>query len=216
MERNQNLHQLCYWRTSRKGLFVTTAEVSAKCRWNVSDMSVICWWSNDWLSTEYWLTIDRLLSETDYWPHINRYSTDTRLVLDRQMTRTLSILDWQSTNTQPIDWPICWPRVNQHISPPLIRHKIHFFQVAHLSYINFVWSGNPVIVYSRINPVLRRREERGRGDSYTVPTIIFPKSGFVKKDWVLKDNTPEFRLKVLKLNWNHLTLMLANQRSSSY
>lgn len=102
MERNQNLHQLCYWRTSRKGLFVTTAEVSAKCRWNVSDMSVICWWSNDWLSTEYRLTIDRLLSETDYWPHINRYSTDTRLVLDWQMTRTRSILNWQSTNTRPI------------------------------------------------------------------------------------------------------------------
>ena len=131
-----NLHQLCYWRTSRKGLFVTTAEVSAKCRWNVSDMSVICWWSNDWLSTEYRLTIDRLLSETDYWPHINRYSTDTRLVLDRQMTRTRSILNWQSTNTRPIYWLICQPRVNQHISPPLIRHKIHFFQVAHLLYLH--------------------------------------------------------------------------------
>lgn len=136
MERNQNLHQLCYWRTSRKGLFVTTAEVSAKCRWNVSDMSVICWWSNDWLSTEYRLTIDRLLSETDYWPHINWYSTDTRLVLDRQMSRTRSILNWQSTNTRPIYWLICQPRVNQHISPPLIRHKIHFFQVAHLLYLH--------------------------------------------------------------------------------
>ena len=35
----------------------------------------------------------------------------------------------------------------------------------------------PGVVYSRINPVLRQREERGRGDSYTVSTIIFQKVG---------------------------------------
>ena len=192
MERNQNLHQLCYWRTSRKGLFVTTAEVSAKCRWNVSDMSVICWWSNDWLSTEYRLTIDRLLSETDYWPHINWYSTDTWLVLDRQMTRTLltvnqylaDILTDMLTKSQPT-----------YQSTPHKTQDPFFSGSPCHTCINFVWSENPVVVYSRINPVLRQREERGRGDSYTVSTIIFPKSGFVKKDWVLKDNTPEFRLK---------------------
>lgn len=110
MERNQNLHQLCYWRTSRKGLFVTTAEVSAKCQWNVSDIqSVIRWWSNDWLSTEYRLTIDRLLSETDYWPHISRYSTGTGSTDDPYSINTqltvnqylADILTDMSTKSQP-------------------------------------------------------------------------------------------------------------------
>ena len=179
MERNQNLHQLCYWRTSRKGLFVTTAEVSAKCRWNVSDKPVIHWWSNDWLSTEYRLTIDRLLSETDYRPHINRYSTDTRLVLDRQMTRTLSILDWQSTNTQPIYWPICWPRVNQHISPPLIRHKIHFFQVAHLKHLHkfcVEWKSCNSVLYNK--PCVKA--EGGEGQRWLLHSV----HNNIPKKWV--------------------------------
>lgn len=90
-----------------------------RCWPSVVEMSVICWWSVGEVTTDYLLSIGWLLTDCYQGLTIGHVSTDNRLVLDRQTTRTWSILDWQSTNTWPIHRPICRPRVNQHISPPL-------------------------------------------------------------------------------------------------
>ena len=107
-----------------------------RCRPSVGEMSVICRWSVGAVTTDYLLSIGWLSTDCYQRPTIGHISTDTRLILDWYLIDRWPVLYWQSTNTWPIYWPICWPRVNQHISPPLIRHKIHFFQVAHLLYLH--------------------------------------------------------------------------------